>query len=81
MQIETAVIDGTYAELWDATEDIAEILGAKMTDLLELTPVVERWLADQLELIEVALARHLDVYDRNATDADSAVLAEERSAA
>lgn len=62
MQVETAAIDGTYGELVDAAEDIAEILNAKASSRLDLTPAVERWLVAQLEEIELALARDVDTY-------------------
>lgn len=56
MQLELAAIDGTYPELMDAAENVVEILSAKESNQVELTPVVEGWLIALLERIELCLA-------------------------
>jgi hypothetical protein len=60
MEIQTDAIRGTYEELLDAAEDLGGILNAAATDLLDLTPIVEVWLVDQLERTELALTSQLD---------------------
>jgi hypothetical protein len=74
MQVETAAIDGTYGELVDAAEDIADILSAKANNRLDLTPALERWLVDQLEAIEVGLIRHVPA-ERGDPEIDGAYVA------
>lgn len=64
MEVTTGAIRGSYEEPVDAAEDLGDILSAAATNLVDLTPVIERWLIDQLEEIELALARELDTYGR-----------------
>lgn len=59
MQVETTAIHGTYDELRDAAEDIAKILSAKVSNVLDLSPAAERWLIDQLDEIELLLRSQL----------------------
>lgn len=60
MEIETSAIHGSYDELLDIADDLAEILSAAAEDRLDLTPPLERWLVRQLEEIELALTRRID---------------------
>lgn len=59
MEVQTDAIQGTYEELVDAAEDLADLLSAAASNLLDLTPTTQRWLSGQLEHVEVALTRHL----------------------
>lgn len=63
MEVTAGVIRGSYEELVDAAEDLGDILSAA-TNLLDLTPALQRWLVGQLEEVELALARELDTYGR-----------------
>lgn len=60
MHVQISAIRGSYEELADAAEDIDDILSALENNQLDLTPIVQQWLLDQLEEIEVSLARNLD---------------------
>ena len=51
-------LKGSYEELADAAEDIGSILSAVATGDLDVGPLAHRWLIDQLELIETALAEY-----------------------
>jgi hypothetical protein len=56
MKVQTVEIRGSYDELVDAAEDISQILGAVANNQLDLTPIVQSWLNEQLERIELAFA-------------------------
>jgi hypothetical protein len=56
MKVQADAIRGSYDELFDAAEDISQILSAVATNQLDLTPIVQPWLNEQLERIELALA-------------------------
>ena len=49
------MIDGSYDELVDAAEDIEGIMRLFASNQLDLTPITQAWLADQLELVEQQL--------------------------
>lgn len=56
MEVQTDAIRGSYDQLLDAAEDIGSILGAVAGNELDLTPVMQVWLVQQLERLELALA-------------------------
>ena len=56
MKVQADEIRGSYDELVDAAEDISQILSAVANNQLDLTPIVQSWLNEQLERIELAFA-------------------------